>query len=78
MTPSAVRRLVNQMKMPEKVTWPQKPLQHSFPYPPVDQAETTARMRVIEQIAELERLSTVALASRRLMVERLNQVPDWN
>jgi hypothetical protein len=33
---------------------------------------------VLEQIDELERVSTVALASRLLMVERLQQVPERN
>jgi len=77
LTQHAVRRLVNQMKMPGKVTWPQKPL-FSPESPPLSHAEASQRLRVIEQIAKLEEVEETARENRKLLVERLNQVPEQN
>jgi hypothetical protein len=56
---------------------PQKPL-FSPEGPPLSQKEAQARLEVLVQIAEAERVIRVTQASRRLLVERLQQVPERN
>lgn len=65
------------MKLPGKAIWPQKPL-FSPVGPPLSREEARARLRVIEEIGRVDREIERQTCNRRLLVERLQQVPERN
>lgn len=70
------------MKLPPKnVHWPQKPLL-SPETPPLSKAEASEAIRVIGELEKLdrmeERLRARIEARRKLLVERICQIPSRN
>lgn len=77
LTASRAGSLVKEMKAVPKVKFPQKGLFSPVPAP-LSRAEARNRLVVIEEIGRVDKEIKRQACNRRMLVERLQQVPERN